>query len=101
MKSAPLDHGIVQAHHHGAGPGRLLDGEPQVPALPRLLHRRQASSARSVRRAREASFSVLLMRKSRWALSLSLGLRFSLETPVVAHCRSRWPALRRSRRVAS
>ena len=49
----------------------------------------RASRARSVCRALAASFSVRLMRKSRWALSLSRGCRLSLRTPVVAHWRCR------------
>ncbi len=51
------------------------------------------SSARWVRRARPARFSVRSIRKSRWVLSLSRGRRFSCATPVVAHCRSRWARL--------
>ena len=59
------------------------------------------SSARSVRRARAASRSVRLMRKSRCALSLSRGRFFSRATPVVAHWRSRWARRRSSARWVS
>ena len=59
-----------------------------------------ASRARSDRRARAASFSVRLMRKSRCALSLSRGWRRSRLTPVVAHWRSRWARDRSSVRWA-
>ena len=50
--------------------------------------------ARSVWRALEASFSVRLIRKSRWALSLSRGVAGLAADPVVAHwrCRSARPS---------
>ncbi len=86
---AALDHRVVQPRHHGPRPGRLVDAKRRSHPSHGFSTVSSVSRARSVRRARDASFSVLLMRKSRCALSLSRGFFFSLVTPVVAHWRSR------------
>ncbi len=40
-EQAPFDHRPGEPGHHRTGPGRLLDGEAQVPALPGLGHHLQ------------------------------------------------------------
>ena len=91
---------VLEPGDHSSRATGLIDAEPQVPPLPGLLHDLSASRARSDRRARAANFSVRLMRKSRWALSLSRGWRRSRLTPVVAHWRSRWARERNCVRCA-
>ena len=44
---APLDHRLLQAHDDVAGSSRLVDGEAQVPSLPRLLDRLQRVERRA------------------------------------------------------